>query len=163
MTSATETEHGPRVVAVGGGHGLAATLRACQPWAGELTAIVSVADDGGSSGRLRALLPNLPAPGDLRRCLTTLAGPERSTLAAALERRFQGGELDGHAAGNLLLVALADELGDFDAAVDELAAALGVRAKVIPAVLAAVELVGESDGGEVRGQVAVEAATGLRS
>jgi uncharacterized cofD-like protein len=153
-------EGAPRVVCIGGGHGLAVTLRACQPWAGDLTAIVSVADDGGSSGRLRASHPKLPAPGDLRRCLTTLAAPDRATVAAALERRLQGGELDGHAVGNLLLLALTDELGDFDAAVAATATLLGVTASVLPASIEAVDLVGTTTaaGEDVRGQVAVEAA-----
>jgi uncharacterized cofD-like protein len=154
---------GPRVVAIGGGHGLAVTLRACRPWARELTAIVSVADDGGSSGRLRATWPKLPAPGDIRRCLTSLAAPERATVAAALERRLVGGELDGHAAGNLLLLALTDQVGDFDAAVSELATLLGVTAKVLPAAVEAVELVGSGASGEVRGQVAVEATPDVRN
>lgn len=153
----------PRVVCIGGGHGLAVTLRACRPWAGQLTAIVSVADDGGSSGRLRADHPGLPAPGDVRRCLTTLAAPDRAMLAAALERR-----VDGHAVGNLVLLALTQELGDFDAAVAEVAATLGVapNATVLPAATESVDLVGlvglvDPDGGatrEIRGQVAIEAA-----
>nr|MBA2497996.1 YvcK family protein [Acidimicrobiia bacterium] len=79
------------VVAVGGGHGLAVTLRACRGFARSLTAVVSVADDGGSTGRLRATMPALPAPGDLRLCLTTMASAERSLLAAALEHRFCAG------------------------------------------------------------------------
>jgi uncharacterized cofD-like protein len=142
----------PRVVCIGGGHGLAVTLRACRPWAGELAAIVSVADDGGSSGRLRADHPLLPAPGDLRRCLTTLADPGRATLAAALEHR-----VEGHAVGNLVLLALSDELGDFDAAVAALAETLGVTAQVFPAANEAVELVGNGRDAVVRGQVAIEA------
>lgn len=152
---------GPAVVAVGGGHGLAVTLRACLPWAGRLTAIVSVADDGGSSGRIRAST-GLPAVGDLRRCLTALADPARTTIAAALERRFEGGDLDGHPAGNVLLAALAAEHGgDLGAAAIDVADLLGVPsdAAVVPAASAAVDLVATLvDGSTVRGQVAVECA-----
>ena len=95
---------GPRVVAVGGGHGLAATLRAARLYAGELTAVVSVADDGGSSGRLRRQLDIMP-PGDLRKCLVALA-EEGSALAAAFEQRFEAEELVGHALGNLVIAGL---------------------------------------------------------
>jgi uncharacterized cofD-like protein len=146
------------VVAIGGGHGLAATVRACRPWAAELTAIVSVADDGGSSGRLRRGQPGLPSPGDLRRCLTALADPSCSTLAAALERRFDAGELAGHPAGNLLLAALVAETGDLESAAAILGDALGVAATVVPATAEPVDLVGLGAGTEVFGQVAVEAS-----
>ena len=95
---------GPRVVAVGGGHGLAATLRAVRLYAGEITAVVSVADDGGSSGRLRRQLDIMP-PGDLRKCLVALA-EEGSALAAAFEQRFEAEELAGHALGNLVIAGL---------------------------------------------------------
>lgn len=155
---------GPRrVVCIGGGHGLAVTLRACRPWAAELTAIVSVADDGGSSGRLRAQHPSLPAPGDIRRCLTTLADPSRATLAAALERRIAADDetVAGHAVGNLVLLALTEELGDFDAAVAALGETLALPAgtQVVPAAREPVELVGVTSQGAavVRGQVAIEA------
>ena len=100
---------GRRVVAIGGGHGLAATLRAVRRYAADITAVVSVADDGGSSGRLREGL-SMPAPGDLRRCLNALAEPD-SALGAALEYRFVPGDLAGHALGNLLIAGLADPSG----------------------------------------------------
>jgi uncharacterized cofD-like protein len=146
---------GPRVVAVGGGHGLAASLRACATYAAELTAIVSVADDGGSSGRLRAET-GLPAMGDIRRCLTELAAPDQHDVAAALELRF-----DGHTAGNLLLAGLADAHG-FLGAVRRLGELLGVGAAVLPATTEPVELVAETVLGEtVRGQVAVQTAKGV--
>jgi uncharacterized cofD-like protein len=148
----------PSVVAIGGGHGLAVTLRACRPWAGSLTAVVSVADDGGSSGRLRADHPGLPAPGDLRRCLTTLAAPEHELLAAALERRFEVGDLAGHPAGNVLLASLVAECGDLSTAAAVLAASLGVDGTVLPCTDVPVHLVARTAGGEVVGQVAVEAA-----
>lgn len=154
---------GPAVVAVGGGHGLAVTLRACRPWAGRLTAVVSVADDGGSSGRIRAHT-GLPAVGDIRRCLSALAAPEAAVLARAMERRFRDGELAGHAAGNLLLAALVAETGDLAAATRELARPLGLDdgCAVLPAATGPVHLVATLvDGREVRGQVAVEAAGGI--
>ena len=95
----------PKIVAIGGGHGLAQTLKAARRYASVITAVVSVADDGGSSGRLRELL-GIPAPGDLRRCLGALL-PDPSPLGDALEYRFASGELEGHAFGNLLLAAFA--------------------------------------------------------
>lgn len=149
---------GPSIVAIGGGHGLAVTLRACRDWAGSLTAVVSVADDGGSSGRLRAAQPGLPAPGDLRRCLTTLAATERSLLATALERRFESGELAGHPAGNLVLAALVAECGELSSAAAVLGQALGVDAVVVPATDEPVHLVARTPSGEVVGQVAIEAS-----
>ena len=110
-TTATSAviEGGPRVVALGGGHGLAVTLRAVREYAGEITAIVTVADDGGSSGRLRRAF-DVPAPGDLRRCLVALAS-EAAPWPEAFEHRFEAGELEGHALGNLILVGLAETLG----------------------------------------------------
>lgn len=161
----------PTVVAVGGGHGLAATLRAARHYAGAITAVVSVADDGGSSGRLRAAMPELPAPGDVRRCLSALAD-ERSALARILEHRFaeESGDLRGHALGNLLLAELASELGSFPEAVDEVARLVDAVGRVLPATIGPVSLVGrraptaDSDpgtDGRVLGQVAVQNTAGL--
>ena len=101
---------GPRVVAIGGGHGLAATLRAVRRYTDQVTAIVSVADDGGSSGRLRELLHIIP-PGDLRMCLVALAEPG-SLLATAFDYRFAEEELAGHSLGNLILAGLIDGAPD---------------------------------------------------
>jgi uncharacterized cofD-like protein len=129
------------VVAIGGGHGLSASLRAIRRYAGQVTAIVSVADDGGSSGRLRELLPDLPAPGDVRRCLGALAEDE-APFGRILEHRFGDGDLAGHALGNLLLVALTSQLGSFGAAVDELGARLGAVGRVLPATTEPVALAG---------------------
>ena len=149
-----------RVVGIGGGHGLATTLRAARTYADEITAIVSVADDGGSSGRLRATT-GLPAMGDLRRCLTTLAGPS-DAWARSLERRFHGGPLDGHPLGNLVLTALAEELGDLSAAVAAVAAQLDLRATVLPTTDVAVTLVADTEAGHVVGQVAVQSTSGIK-
>ncbi len=146
---------GPRVVALGGGHGLAVALRAIRTYAGSITAIVSVADDGGSSGRLRRDLGVL-APGDLRRCLVALAD-DGNVWAETFEHRFAGGELEGHAVGNLVLVGLAETLGSFEAALDEAGRLLGAAGRVLPACTEPVELKAEVDGPEpaVEGQVAV--------
>lgn len=151
---------GPAVVAIGGGHGLSASLRAVRGYAGSITGVVSVADDGGSSGRLRALLPQLPAPGDARRCLGALADPDLP-FARILEHRFAEGDLAGHALGNLLLAALADELGSFGAAVDELAERVGAVGRVLPATSVPVSLTGEVGEVVVVGQAAVARTAGL--
>ena len=100
---------GPRVVALGGGYGLSTTLRAARRYASAITGIVSVADDGGSSGRLRQAF-GIPAPGDLRRCLVAMAEPD-SVWAAAFEHRFAASELEGHALGNIVIAKLAVDSG----------------------------------------------------
>ena len=152
---------GPRVVAIGGGHGLAATLRSVRRYTDRVTAIVSVADDGGSSGRLRQLLQIIP-PGDLRMCLVALAEPD-SSLARAFEYRFAEDELAGHALGNLILAGLIDSCDDPVAALDEAARLLGVRGRVLPATTEPVVLKAESDGGPVDGQVAVMATGNIQT
>jgi uncharacterized cofD-like protein len=151
---------GPRVVALGGGHGLASSLRAARAYAGAVTGVVSVGDDGGSSGRLRAEL-GVPAPGDVRRCLTALAGDD-SLLARSLEHRFDSGPLHGHAVGNLLLAGLTVASGDFLAAVQEVARLVHARGELYPATTRPVTLVADSDAGTLVGQVTIERATGIR-
>jgi len=143
-----------RVVAVGGGHGLAATLRAARRYADDITAIVAVADDGGSSGRLREAF-DIPAPGDLRRCLVALADPS-SVWASAFEHRFDSGELEGHALGNLIIAGLADATGDFIAALDEAGRLVGATGRVLPATCEPVVLKAHVGREEVEGQVAVQ-------
>ena len=105
---------GPSVVALGGGHGLAAALVGVRRYAGSIAAVVSVADDGGSSGRLRKD-HDVPAPGDLRKCLVALADSD-SLWTRAFEHRFEAGDLEGHAFGNLVIAGLADSSGDFEVA-----------------------------------------------
>lgn len=146
---------GPKVVAVGGGHGLAATLRAARRYAGRITAIVSVADDGGSSGRLRRELGIVP-PGDMRKCLVALA-EEGSPLADAFEQRFdsESAELTGHALGNLVLAGLVATTGDLQGALDEAGRLLGAVGRVVPAAREPVVLKALSPSGEVEGQTAV--------
>jgi uncharacterized cofD-like protein len=143
----------PAVVALGGGHGTAVTLRAARRYAGLLTGVVSVADDGGSSGRLRELL-NVVALGDIRKCLVALA-EEDSALAIAFERRFEEGELAGHALGNLILAGLVEATGDLVAGVREAAVLLGAQGDVLPATSERVVLKAEAAHGSVAGQVAV--------
>lgn len=155
---------GPRVVALGGGHGLAVTLRAVRTYGTEVTAVVSVADDGGSSGRLRQDL-GIPPPGDLRRCLTALC-PDHSAAAQALEYRFPSGDLAGHAVGNLLIAGLTAVLGDFVAALDEAGRLIGSRGRVLPAAVEPVTLTAAGAalaGGQIEGQVAVQNTRGVRS
>jgi len=146
-----------RVVAIGGGHGLAVTLRAAATYAQSLTAVVTVADDGGSSGRLREAT-GLPAMGDIRRCLSALAEP--AVLGEMFEHRFTE-ELHGHALGNLVIAALAQRVG-FRAAIDELGRLLSVPARVLPATEEPVELVAVTGAGIVHGQVAIQQSTGIK-
>jgi uncharacterized cofD-like protein len=154
---------GPSVVAVGGGHGLATALRAVRRYAGAITAIVTVADDGGSSGRLRRDL-GVPPPGDIRRCLVALAADD-SVWSAAFEHRFAEGELEGHALGNLVLVGLTETLGSFPAALDEASRLLHSVGRVLPATLDPVVLKAELADAQaqvVEGQVAVANSRGIR-
>ncbi len=145
-----------RVVALGGGHGTAATLRAARRYATEITAIVSVADDGGSTGRLREQL-DVVALGDLRKCLVALAA-EGSVLARAFEHRFAEGDLAGHAVGNIVLAGMLEAAGGLVAGIDETAALLSAAGRVLPATVDRVALKAIGAGGEVNGQVAVSNA-----
>jgi uncharacterized cofD-like protein len=149
---------GPSVVALGGGHGLAIALQAARHYAGSITAVVSVADDGGSSGRLRRDL-DVPAPGDLRKCLVALAG-ENSPWSRVFEHRFQTGELEGHALGNLLLVGLTEAFGDLPKALQEAGRLVDAVGRVLPATLDSVVIKADVDGEPVQGQVAVSEARG---
>ncbi|WP_194238483.1 gluconeogenesis factor YvcK family protein [Streptomyces spongiae] len=155
----------PRVVAMGGGRGLTATLRAARRYAAHTTAIVATADDSGSTGRLRSAM-SIPAPGDLRRCLAALAGAEDEPLGQALEYRFSGTDVEGHALGNLLLAGLTAVTGDFLAATDSAAALLGLdpaRGRVVPATVEPVDLSAvTSDGTRVTGQYAISKTAGIR-
>jgi uncharacterized cofD-like protein len=151
---------GAKVVAVGGGHGLAATLRAVRTYSEQVTAIVSVADDGGSSGALRELLEIIP-PGDLRKCLVALAEPG-STLVSLFDYRFADDVLSGHSLGNLILAALMDRAHDPVEALDEACRLLGVRGRILPATTEPVVLKADADSGPVAGQVAVMATGHIR-
>lgn len=151
----------PRVVVVGGGHGLAASISAVRRYAAHTTAIVSVADDGGSSGRLREALGISP-PGDIRRCLVALGDPE-SLWGQAFEHRFEAGELEGHSLGNMVIAGLSAVTGDFLTALDEAGRLLGVgaRGRVLPATTTPVVLEAEGANGTVRGQLAVSTGTAV--
>jgi uncharacterized cofD-like protein len=135
-----QRERGPRIVAIGGGHGLATLLRGLKSHSNNITAIVTVADDGGSSGRLRREMGILP-PGDIRNCLAALSDDE-ALLAQLFQYRFPAGEagLDGHSFGNLFISALAEITGSFEAAVAESGRVLAVRGRVLPSTLHDVRL-----------------------
>jgi uncharacterized cofD-like protein len=151
---------GARVVAIGGGHGLARSLGAARRYAGAITAVVSVADDGGSSGRLREAL-GIPAPGDLRRCIGALL-PAPSPLGDALEHRFVGGDLAGHAFGNLLIAALSAATGSFLSGIEETCRLLATVGTVLPASEGAVVLRAEAECGDLAGQVRIMESSGIR-
>ncbi len=135
---------------------MAVALRAIRGYAGEITAVVSVADDGGSSGRLRRDL-DVPAPGDLRRCLVALAAGD-GPWPGAFEHRFRSGELADHALGNLMIVGLAETLGDLTAALDEAGRLLGAVGRVLPATRGPVSMIARVGDDPVTGQVAIAAA-----
>jgi uncharacterized cofD-like protein len=138
----------PKVVAFGGGHGLSASLSALRRVTDKLTAIVTVADDGGSSGRLRAELNCLP-PGDLRMALAALCGDDESgrTWADVLQSRFaSSGPLRGHAIGNLLIAGLWERLGDPVAGLDMVAHLLGAKGRVLPMSSVPLDIVAEVIG-----------------
>lgn len=148
---------GPVVTAIGGGHGQAAALEAIQTYAGQINALVTVADDGGSSGRLTGR--GIPPPGDIRRCLLALT-PEPSLWSELFAHRFEGGDVDDHSLGNLILAALTELFGDFPSAVATAEAMLGTMGRVIPVADQPVTLCAVVDGKPVKGQVAIARSRG---
>ena len=161
-----------RVVALGGGHGLAASLAAWRTLTGRLTAVVTVADDGGSSGRIRREMPVLP-PGDLRMALAALAGdqPRTQEVAALLQHRLGGtGALAGHPVGNLVLTGLTEMYaGDAVRALGVVGELLGARGRVLPmadvpldlvATVASVDPDDPARSRRIRGQVAIASTPG---
>src|SRR5580692_278301 len=160
-----------RVVALGGGHGLFTSLSALRRVTRDLTAIVTVADDGGSSGRLRREFGVLP-PGDLRMALAALCGDDAwgTTWSRVIQHRFTGdGEVGGHAVGNMLIVALWELLEDTVQGLDWVARLLGAHGRVLPMASVPLDLVAEVEGADpdrpdeltlVRGQVACASTTG---
>ncbi len=159
-----------RIVALGGGHGLYATLSAARRLTPHVTAVVTVADDGGSSGRLRGELDVVP-PGDLRMALAALASdsPQGRLWATILQHRFGGsGALAGHPIGNLLMAGLNEVLADPVAALDELGRILGVKGRVLPMCPIALQIEADVAGLEsdprmsrvIRGQVAIATTPG---
>ena len=156
---AAAPERPPRIAALGGGTGLASLLRGIKRAPVDITAIVTVADDGGSSGRLRRELGVLP-PGDIRNCLVALADDE-SLLGRLFQHRFADGDLSGHPFGNIFLAALAEVTGGFDLAVQECSRVLKIRGRVLPSTLEQIRLWAERvDGEAVSGETRIAAGRG---
>ncbi len=129
---------GPRIVAIGGGTGLSTLLRGIKRHSGNVTALVAVADDGGSSGRLRQEYQVVP-PGDFRQCLTALADVE-PLMTDLFQYRFEEGSLSGHSFGNLFIMAMTAVTGDFEHALRESGRVLAVRGQIVPSTLESVTL-----------------------
>ena len=153
---------GPRVVAIGGGTGLSTLLRGLKVHTSNITAVVTVTDDGGSSGRLmrdKAMIP----PGDIRNCLVALADAEKS-MTDLFQHRFDraSGGLSGHSMGNLLIAALVDQAhGDFERAIEIASDVLAIRGRVVPSTLDRVGLCAEMhDGSRVCGETAIAGSAG---
>ena len=141
-------ERGPNIVAVGGGTGLSTLLRGLKEETSNITAVVTVTDDGGSSGRLREEMDVLP-PGDVRNCLLALAEDE-TELSTYLQYRFGGQhEFAGHSLGNLLLSGLEQATGGFDRAVEAMSRMLSIRGDVLPATLAKAHLIATMEDGTI--------------
>ncbi|MCS6918935.1 MAG: YvcK family protein [Fimbriimonadales bacterium] len=148
--------HGRRVTVIGGGTGLSTMLRGIKRYTANIVAIVTVTDDGGSSGKLRQELGILP-PGDIRNCLIALADAE-GAMTALLQHRFKddAGNLSGHSVGNLLIAAMTQIKGDFEQAVQEISKVLAIRGRVLPSTLTHVNLRAEMDDGScVEGETAI--------
>ena len=150
-----QLDRGVRIVAIGGGTGLSTLLRGLKEYTSNLTAIVTVTDDGGSSGRLRQELGVLP-PGDIRNCLVALADSE-STMTDLFQYRFnEGNGLVGHSFGNLFIAAMCGIAGDFDRAIKESSKVLNIKGRVLPSTLANVALQATlTDGSVVLGETAI--------
>ena len=152
-------QRGPRVVAIGGGTGLGVLLRGLKAYTNNITAVVTVADDGGSSGRLREELGLMP-PGDIRQCLAALADSE-SLMQDVMEYRFSRGQgLQGHSLGNLLIAAMTDlNRGNFERGVNDLSGVLRIRGRILPSTLTDVRLAAQmTDGSIVRGESRIRSA-----
>jgi uncharacterized cofD-like protein len=135
-------EKGPRIVVIGGGTGLASVLRGLKEYSRNITAVVTVADDGGSSGEIRKSIGILP-PGDIRNCLAALSNDEE-LLTQVFQYRFAAGAgLNGHSLGNLLITALTEITGSFEEAIAEMARVLAVQGNVFPSTLKNINLVAE--------------------
>ncbi|NJN58822.1 MAG: YvcK family protein [Leptolyngbyaceae cyanobacterium SL_5_9] len=151
---------GPRIVVLGGGTGLSNLLRGLKIYSANITAIVTVADDGGSSGRLRREIGVLP-PGDIRNCLAALADEEK-LLTELFQYRFQAGDgLTGHSFGNLFLTVMSEVTGDLERAIAASSKVLAVRGQVLPATLSDMRLWAElSDGRRIEGESHITEAQG---
>ncbi len=138
---------GPKIVAIGGGTGLSVLLRGLKKYTSDITAIVTVSDDGGSSGLLREDMGILP-PGDIRNCIVALANTE-PIMEQLMQYRFKDGGLKGQSFGNLFIAAMNDICGSFDAAIREVSSVLAVTGKVLPVTLDNVVLYAELEDGTV--------------
>ncbi len=144
VTAFRRRERGPRIVVIGGGTGLSTLLRGLKNHTNNITAVVTVADDGGSSGELRKSIGILP-PGDIRNCLTALSDDEE-LLSQIFQYRFSaGGGLNGHSLGNLFITALTEITGSFEEAIAESGRVLATRGQVLPSTLHDVKLVADID------------------
>lgn len=145
-------DRGPKIVVIGGGTGLSTLLHGLKEYTSNITAIVTVADDGGSSGRLRQDFDILP-PGDIRNCLVALADAE-PLMGRLFQFRFgEGTEFSGHSFGNLFITAMSKVTGDFDAAIKESSKVLAIRGRVVPSTLDKITLMAEHiDGSETVGE-----------
>jgi len=141
-------DRGPKVVAIGGGTGLSTLLRGLKQTTSNITAVVTVMDNGGSSGRLREQIDVLP-PGDVRNCLLSLAENEEQLSAYFQYRLHAPEELAGHALGNLLLVGLEQATGSFDRAIEAMSQMLNIRGRVLPATMDNAQLTATMDDGSV--------------
>ena len=153
-------ETGPRITVIGGGTGLPSLIRGIKYYSHNITAIVTMADDGGSSGRLRHELGIQP-PGDIRNCLVALADSE-AVMQKLMDYRFSSdGQLNGHSVGNMLIAALADIGGDFSRAVEIAGELLAIRGRVIPSTNTDVTLLATTEAGEtLTGESNVARASG---
>jgi uncharacterized cofD-like protein len=154
-----QLDRGYRLVAIGGGTGLSTVLRGLKQYSTNITAIVTVTDDGGSSGRLRTELGVLP-PGDIRNCLVALADSE-SMMAELFQYRFNEGDgLVGHSFGNLFIAAMSGIAGDFDRAIKESSRVLAIKGRVLPSTLANISLEATlDDGSVVTGETSISRST----
>ncbi len=144
----SQLSRGPKIVVIGGGTGLSVLLRGLKKYTSNLTAIVTVSDDGGSSGRLREDLGILP-PGDIRNCLVALADTE-NLMDRLFSYRFEDcGSLSGHSLGNLLIAGMTNIAGDFQTAIEQVSKVLAVRGHVLPSTLENVTLGAELEDGSV--------------
>ena len=156
LTDHRRKERGPRIVTIGGGNGLSTLLRGLKTYSYNITAVVTVADDGGSSGRIRRT-QGIPPPGDIRNCLAALSTDE-ALMTQLFQYRFSDGnpELDGHPFGNLFISALSEITGSFEEAVVESGRVLAVHGRVLPATLHNVRLVADMQLPHSNGEVRVE-------
>lgn len=152
MFQRRHSSRGPRVVVIGGGSGLSVLLHGLKEFTSNITAVVTVADDGGSSGRLRSQF-DMPAPGDIRNCLVALADAE-PLMSDLFQFRFkESGEFEGHSFGNLFILAMLKVTGDFEKAIKESSKILAIRGRVVPSTVKKVTLVARhTDGSQTSGE-----------